>query len=188
VGNNYRQVVLSVDHQRAIGYLALLATPLQSNIKTHWNNGTQLSSYRKFTPVINATYARIIMTNNNPTAPPADVAGAPELKACPFCGAARIENWKSRPPDRAYDIWCVFCHMCSSEGPEALNETTAARLWNTRTTPADLTERVRRSAETILAAIPVNNFREMQRFNSTEVLVAIIAAEFGGGQVGQTDT
>jgi hypothetical protein len=54
------------------------------------------------------------------------------LLPCPFCKSKRVENWKSRPPDRAYDIWCVFCHQCSSEGPEALDEVTAARLWNTR--------------------------------------------------------
>jgi len=55
-----------------------------------------------------------------------------ELERCPFCGATRVENWKSRPPDRAYDVWCVFCHACLCEGPEALDEVTSARLWNTR--------------------------------------------------------
>lgn len=54
------------------------------------------------------------------------------LEPCPFCAGKKVENWASRPPDRDHDIWCVFCHDCSCEGPEALSEAEAARLWNSR--------------------------------------------------------
>lgn len=55
------------------------------------------------------------------------------LEPCPWCGPdGKIENWASRPRDRDHDVWCVFCHKCLCEGPEALTEAESARLWNLR--------------------------------------------------------
>lgn len=55
-----------------------------------------------------------------------------QLKNCFFCGGAKVENWASRPRDSPRDVWCVFCHDCSCEGPEAATAEEAARLWNRR--------------------------------------------------------
>jgi Lar family restriction alleviation protein len=55
-----------------------------------------------------------------------------DLKPCPFCGSSNVENWASRPRDAAQDVWCVFCHSCNCEGPEAKTEAEAAASWNSR--------------------------------------------------------
>lgn len=57
------------------------------------------------------------------------------LLPCPFCGSMKLENWASRPRDADHDIWCVFCHNCSCEGPETLDGETAVTAWNLRATP-----------------------------------------------------
>jgi hypothetical protein len=73
------------------------------------------------------------MTPDPTTQPAAQPPEGETLKRCPFCPVATtIENWASRPRDRDHDVWCVFCHKCLCEGPEALTEAEAARLWNTR--------------------------------------------------------
>ena len=52
-----------------------------------------------------------------------------ELKPCPFCGCDQVLTWHIGHYDRP---WVVECWRCQTQGPHAITEDVAIKLWNER--------------------------------------------------------
>lgn len=98
------------------------------------------------------------------------------MEKCPFCGSAKVENWASRPPDKDHDIWCVFCHDCNCEGPEALTEAEALRLWNQCAIPPERSTGIGRIAAERQRLIDVEGWTPQHDDDHIDGMLAIAAA------------